>query len=88
MNWKTSDFRNFLKWSTTFFEEDNGKASTKRIIAWALAGNCCYGFYRMVRYIPIADWNNSITTYITMFSMIASLLAFAYIPTRKDNGSI
>lgn len=83
-NWKTSDLRNFIVWLLTFFEEDNGKASMKRLIAVALAINVCYAIVHCVRNNMPDAWGNSNTFLITIFGMIASLLAFTYIPSRKE----
>lgn len=84
MNWKNSDLRKLIIWVLTFFEEDNGKASMKRLIAVALAANVSYAIVHCVRNNLPSIWGESITFLITIFGMIASLLAFTYIPTRKE----
>lgn len=83
MKWKDTDLRKLFIWFLTFFEEDHGKASTKRIIAWVLAATVAHAIIHAVRNVPIDKWNDSVYFLITIFSMIATLLAIPYIPTRK-----
>lgn len=85
MNWKDSDIRKFAMWFLTFFEEDNGKASTKRIICWILAIVCAKAGLQVIYNVPVEKWSDSIYFLITIFGMIASLLAVAYIPSRNPS---
>lgn len=80
----TSELWKLLLWFLTFFEEDNGKASTKRIIAWVLAIALYKSIVKAVE-TPIEQWGNANYFLITIFGMIGSLLCLAYIPTRKDD---
>lgn len=84
MNWKQSDLRKLLVWFCTFFEEDNGKASTKRIIAWIMGIGLFKMILHIIKDIPISNWNDSIYILGTIFGMICTLLTISYIPTRKD----
>lgn len=84
MNWKNSDLRKILVWLLTFFEEDNGKASMKRLICVVLAATCAHAIVHTIRNFQIAEWSNGIYFLITIFGMIASLLSLTYIPSRKE----
>ena len=77
MTWKNTDARKLLVWGTTFFEEDNGKASQKRIISFMLAIVLCYHAVKI-------SYTESTELLITIFSFIAVLLGMTYIPTRKQ----
>jgi len=84
MNWKQSDLRAFIVWFLTFFEEDNGKASTKRVVVWALSGVLVYALVHMVKSVPIADWTNSLGLIGVIWGFITTLLGLTYITTRND----
>ncbi len=49
----------FITWFMTFFEEDNGKASTKRVIAWVLAFTLFKAITDAVEKNPIAEWDKA-----------------------------
>lgn len=85
MKWKNSDLRKLFIWILTFFEEYQGKASTKRFIAWVLTFSCADAIFQTIRTVPIKEWNDSIYFLITIFGMIASLIAISYIPTRNSD---
>lgn len=59
--WKQSDLRKIIIWTISFFEEDNGKASMKRLIAVILSFNVSYTILHEVRNVSISEWGNSIT---------------------------
>jgi hypothetical protein len=77
MTWKDTDLRKLLKWGTGFFQEDDGKPSQKRIIAFALGIVLCK---HALTTLP-TDSNELL---ITIFSFIAVLLGMTYIPTRNN----
>lgn len=80
MKWKDTDLRKLLKWATQFFEEDNGKPSQKRILAFLLGTVLCYHAIK-------STYTDSPELLITLFSFVAVLLGMTYIPTRKDETS-
>ena len=84
--WKTSDLRKFAIWFLTFFEEDNGKASEKRLIVAFITIVLIKIIFYCTTAIDAGKMSVIDSCYImgTIFGFICVLLGLNYIPTRGD----
>lgn len=75
-----------MKWIKSFFEEDHGKGSIKRVISVILIALFCYGVVHVIR----NGINEATTTFCEVvggliFGFVAVLLGLTYIPTRSKD---